>query len=134
MPVQEAEPKIIRTPSQTNLAVMVPKSDRGTLYLFPQQTGFHPEKKLLVIKSEDNKFPTIMVNHRVPNSNASTTSVVVDKAGVQQVNYIILELLLIIVIILLNFLNSCYRVIKLVFRCLQIKSITSVQKHPKQTT
>lgn len=83
IPVQESEHKVVRTQSQTNLAVVVPKTERGTLYLFPQQTGFHPEKKLLVIKSEDNKFPTIMVNHRVPNSAA--TSVVVDKATVPQV-------------------------------------------------
>lgn len=84
-PMQEIEQKVVRSQPQTNLAVMVPKSERGTLYLFPQQSSFHPEKKLLVIKSEDNKFPTIMVNQRVPNSTSSTTSVVVDKASVQQV-------------------------------------------------
>lgn len=84
-PVQESDQKVVRGQPQTNLAVMVPKPERGTLYLFPQQSGFHPEKKLLVIKSEDNKFPTIMVNHRVPNSTSSPASVVVDKASVQQV-------------------------------------------------
>ncbi|KAK6641151.1 hypothetical protein RUM44_012860 [Polyplax serrata] len=87
-PVQESDQKVVRGQPQTNLAVMVPKPERGTLYLFPQQSGFHPEKKLLVIKSEDNKFPTIMVNHRVPNSTSSPASVVVDKASVQQGNKI----------------------------------------------
>lgn len=70
--------KVVKNQTQTNLALMVPKSERGTLYLVPQSSGFHPEKKLLVIKREDNKYPTIMVNHRVPNT--TSTSVVVDKA------------------------------------------------------
>ncbi|KAL0275511.1 UNVERIFIED_CONTAM: hypothetical protein PYX00_003340 [Menopon gallinae] len=80
--------KMVKAPPQTNVALMVPKNEHGTLYLVPQQSGFHHEKKVLVIKSEDNKFPTIMVNHRVPNSTSATTSVVVDKAAPQQGNKI----------------------------------------------
>lgn len=109
--------KVVKNQLQTNLALMVPKNERGTLYLVPQQSGFHPEKKLLVIKKEDNKFPTIMVNHRVPSTTNSTTpSVVVDKVPASQA----------VSIIFFSVYKTCFKSLSLIIAIFLILNLVSI--------
>lgn len=72
-------------PVQKNEAIDCSSTTVGnnTLYCVLPQQSSQSEKKYVMIKSEAEKFPAIMVNH-IPTSGAVQQSVVVDKTSVLQ--------------------------------------------------